>query len=218
MDCFYLCCIFAPVNAEDMKKWLIAIDIIAVLLMVVFAAIGLYQSKSKEYDTAIANVKAYDSYQTGELSNKALQLKVEQLEYFNDSILRSLDSTRKELGIKDKNLKALLYIKSSITKADTITLVDTIFKDTALDIDTACGDAWYRTRVELKYPNFIAVTPFFISKKSVVVSLRKETVNPPKKFWLFRWFQKKHKVVIVDITEENPYVEDEESRYVEIIK
>lgn len=201
-----------------MKKWLVAIDIIAVLLMIAFAAIGLYKSQDSEYKTAVANVKAYDSYQTREAPNRALQLKVEQLEYFNDSILKSLDSTRKALGIKDKNLKSLLYIQSRVTKADTITLVDTIFKDRTFYLDTVCGDAWYRTRIELKYPNFIAVTPFFISKKSVVVSMKKETVNPPKKYWIQRLFQKKHKVVIVDIQEENPYVEDEESRYVEIIK
>lgn len=48
--------------------------------------------------------------------------------------------------------------------------------------------------------------------------MKKETVSAPKKCWLLRLFQKKHKVVQVDIEEKNPYVRDTQSRYVEIIK
>ena len=48
--------------------------------------------------------------------------------------------------------------------------------------------------------------------------MKKETVNPPKKFFLFRWFQKKHKIIQVDVIEKNPYVQNEVSRYIEIVR
>ena len=64
----------------------------------------------------------------------------------------------------------------------------------------------------------IAVQPYFKSEKHIIVSSKKETVNPPKKFFLFRWFQKKHLVVHVDVIEKNPYVGSENSKYVEILK
>lgn len=51
-----------------------------------------------------------------------------------------------------------------------------------------------------------------------VVRSRKETVNPPKKLWLLRLFQKKHRVLNIKVIEKNPYVENSESRYVEIAK
>ena len=150
--------------------------------------------------------------------NTALQLTVEQLEYFKDSVLEDLDNTRKELKIKDKNLKALQQVTSVFTRTDTITLKDTLFKEPTLSIDTLMGDEWYTLDLGLKYPSMIVVKPEFKSKKHIVVSSKKETVNPPKKFFLFRWFQRKMRVIHVDVVEKNPYVQDEGTKYVEIIK
>lgn len=202
-----------------MQKWLI------VAVIVLLAAIGAGWKQLKEagekWKVAEANVKAYSE----ELSvrgnkNTALQLTVDQLRYFNDSVLQALDETRKELKIKDKNLKALQAVKSGFTRADTITITqtDTLFKEPSLNIDTLIGDEWYSLKLGLKYPSMIAVKPYFKSEKHIIVSSKKETINPPKKFFLFRWFQKKMTVVHIDVVEKNPYVEDETSKYVEIIK
>ena len=174
---------------------------------------------NEKWEVATANIKAYDAQLAAEdEKNIALQLTVDQLGYFKDSVLQELDNTRKELKIKDKNLKALQAVKSGFTKRDTITMRDTLFKEPTLAIDTLIGDKWYNVRLGLKYPSMIAVQPYFKSEKHIVVSSKKETVNPPKKFFLFRWFQRKHYVVKVNVKEKNPYVEDESSEYVEIIK
>ena len=174
---------------------------------------------NEKWEVATANMKAYDAQLAAEgEKNIALQLTVDQLGYFKDSVLQELDNTRKELKIKDKNLKALQAVKSGFTKRDTITLRDTLFKEPTLAIDTLIGDKWYNVRLGLKYPSMIAIQPYFKSEKHIVVSSKKETVNPPKKFFLFRWFQRKHKVIHIDVVEKNPYVDDETSRYVEIIK
>ena len=200
-----------------MKNWLIGI--------LIAAGIGIYvmwqqiKDTEEKWKIAEANVKAYAS-QFDEANNKnmALQLTVDQLGYFKDSVLQELDATRKELKVKDKNLKALQQVKSCFTKTDTLVMRDTLFKEPSLSIDTLLGDNWYSLRLGLKYPSMIAVKPEFKSDKHIVVSTKKETVNPPKKFFLFRWFQRKHTIIHVDVVEKNPYVNDETSRYVEILK
>ena len=199
-----------------MNKYLIIA--IIVLLAIIGAMWQQVEHTNSRWEAAEANVKNYDS-QLGYERKKsvAFQLTVDQLKYFNDSIMKALDDTRKELGIKDKNLKALQHVSSGFTRTDTIYHRDTLFRD-PVDIDTLLTDGWYSLRLGLKYPSMIAVKPYFKSEKHIIVSSKKETVNPPKKFFLFRWLQKKMTVVHVDVIEKNPYVECDNSRYIEIIK
>lgn len=129
-----------------------------------------------------------------------------------------MDSIRKVQGIKDKDVKVLQYISSKAEKTDTLILKDTVFVKNMAQVDTVIGDAWYSMRFRLKYPYYIAVTPKFLSQKYITVYMKKETVNPPKKCWLLRLFQKKHKVIMVNVHEQNPYITDSVSRFVEIVK
>lgn len=203
----------------SMKKCLIGI--IACLCVLLYTAAFQYYKANRKWEQAEANVKAYSSLLSDEQENgRALQLSVAQLEYFNDSILKKLDATRKELDIKDKRLKALQYVASDYTVTDTVVVnqVDTLFKEPTLALDTLIGDEWYSLELGLKYPNTIAAKSSFKSEKHIVVYTEKETVNPPKKFFLFRWFQKKHTVTLVEVVEKNPYVTSESQRYIEIIK
>lgn len=148
---------------------------------------------------------------------RSLQLTVDQLDYFNDSILDKLKDTQSKLKIKDKNLKELQYLKTITAKTDTVILTDTIFVEGAC-VDTVVGDEWVKTNLEMCYPNQIVLTPEVKSEKVIIAHLKKETVNPPKKCWLARLFQKKHKVVVVEIEEKNPYMTTKEYRHVEIVK
>ena len=202
-----------------MKKWFILA--ILALLVALTAALEQVKYANARWKTAEGNVKAYASmFEDSEKQSMALQLTISQLEYLKDSVIMELDATRKELKIKDKNLKALQQVKSSFTKTDTIriTQVDTLFREPSLALDTVMGDKWYTLRLGLEYPSTIAVKPEFRSEKHIIVSSKKETVNPPKKFFLLRWLQKKYKVLHIDVVEKNPYVDDERSRYIEIIK
>lgn len=200
-----------------MSKYLIFMNI--VLVAVIVAMWQQVEHANERWKTAVGNIKAY-AMQAKDANGKALalQLTVDQLGYFKDSVLQELDNTRKELKIKDKNLKALQAVSSGFTKTDTITLRDTLFRNPSIAIDTLIGDKWYNVRLGLKYPSMVAVKPYFKSEKHIIVSSKKETVNPPKKFFLFRWFQRKHYVLHIDVIEKNPYVDNESTRYVEIIK
>lgn len=200
-----------------MNRYLIIL--IVVLLAIIGGMWKQVKYSNNKWERAEANVKAYsDLNAQADGKNIALQLTVEQLGYFKDSVLQELDKTRRQLKIKNKNLKAVQSVSSVFTKADTVTLRDTIFKEPTLSVDTVMGDKWYNVNIGLKYPSTITVKPYFKSEKHIIISAKRETVNPPKKFFLFRWFQRKHTVVHVDVVEKNPYVDAESSRYVEIVK
>lgn len=200
-----------------MKKILIA----TIIGLVIALTITTQQAKyaTDKWKIAEANVKSYSSLlDSSKENNVALQYTIEQLKYSKDSILQNLNKVRKELGIKDKQLQTLQYAKSGFQKTDTLTLRDTIFRNPSIKVDTTVSDEWHSTRITLEYPSKITASSSFKSEKYIVAYTKKETINPPKKFFLFRWFQKKHKVLNVDIKEINPYVQEQTSRYVQIIK
>ncbi len=208
---------------ETMKKWIIIILSYVVLIAALAAALRNNNRTEEKWKAAEANVKAYDQLlsETND-KNAAYQLTVDQLSNAKDSLLEKLDDTRKRLKVKDKNLKSVQYISSTFLRTDTITLNDTIFQETVreqpLKIDTVVGDTWFSMRLSIAYPSTFIVTPVVRSEKSIVVSTKRETVNPPKKCWLLRLFQKKHTVLNIDVIEKNPYIANQESRYVEIIR
>ena len=125
---------------------------------------------------------------------------------------------QKELGIKDKRLQQLQYEVSHAQRTDTIILKDTLFRDPQLGLDTIVGDKWFKTNLHLEFPSTIALKPEIELERYTFINGKRETVNPPKKFFLFRWFQKKHTVVEVNVREMNPYVKNKTQRFIQIIE
>lgn len=178
-----------------------------------------YQKLSTEYSTSIENIKAYDAELSGlKDDTKVYKLTIEQLNYFNDSIIKKMKVVQKELGIKDKRLQQLQYEASHAQRTDTIILPDTLFINPQLKLDTIVGDKWFKTNLHLEFPSTIALSPEIELERYTFINGKRETVNPPKKFFLFRWFQKKHTVVEVNVREMNPYVKNKTQRFIQIVE
>lgn len=205
-----------------MKSYLyIGIALLGITSAIIIVVLLNQRSKTeKKWKDAVENAKAYSElFSNSENKNRAFKLTIDQLKNSSDSIFQELNEARKELKIKDSKLKNLQYVSSSFSKVDTITLKgDTVFKDPQLSIDTLLSDKWYSVKVGLKYPSTVTIEPKFLSIKYIVVSAKKETVNPPKRFFLFRWFQKKQIRLNVDVVEKNPYVQNQDNRFVEIVR
>ena len=205
-----------------MVKKYIKIGIGILISFLVVSTYTLYnrnQDFKEEISVLMSNQKAFIAENSSlKDENRVFKFTVDQLNYYNDSILQEMNNIRKSIGIKDKDLNQIQYISTEITKTDTIILKDTIFKETNFKVDTIIGDNWYQLKLGLKYPNTIITSPKFISDKYIIVSSKKETIDPPKKCWLLRLFQKKHTVLKVDIVEKNPYIETKQQRFIEIIK
>ena len=202
-----------------MVKKYIRIGIVILVSLLAISTYTLYTNNQKlkeEISISMSNQKVFITENSSlKEENRVFKFTIEQLNYYNDSILQKMNEVRKELKIKDSNLKQMQYLLSVSTKKDTVLFTDTIFKDKGLAI---IGDKWYNIRLGLKYPNLITTNPTFISEKYIIVNKKKETINPPKKFFLFRWFQRKHWVMEVHIKEKNPYIKEINNKFVEIIE
>ena len=205
-----------------MVKKYISIGIVILMSLLAVSTYTLYnrnQDLKEEISVSMTNQKAFIAENSSlKEENRAFKFTVEQLNYYNDSILQKMNDVRKELSVKDKDLKQMQYLLSEATKKDTVLFTDTVFRDKELALDTIIGDKWYNIRLGLKYPNLIYTEPTFTSEKYIIVNKKKETINPPKKFFLFRWFQRKHWVMEVHIKEKNPYIKEVNNKFVEIIE
>lgn len=199
-----------------MNKYLI---ISIIILVSIISFLGYTNKKlSNQYAIAYENIKAYDAELSGlKDDTKVYKLTIEQLNYFNDSITKKMNEVRKELGIKDSKIKQMQYKLSHIEKSDSLTLPDTIFVN-SFKLDTIMGDEWANNHIIMSYPNKIKITPRFKLESFLFVDAKRETIKPPKKFFLFRWFQKRHTVLNITVKENNPYVETDRQKFIEIIK
>lgn len=205
-----------------MVKKYIRIGIVILVSLLAISTYTLYTNNQKlkeEISISMSNQKAFIAENSSlKEENRVFKFTIEQLNHYNDSILQKMNEVRKELKIKDKNLKQMQYLLSEAQKKDTIVFRDTLFREPTLKIDTLLGDRWYQMKLELRYPSTIITEPKFVSEKYVIVDYKKETINPPKKCAIARWFQKKHKVVEVEVVEKNPYIENKQQRFIEIVR
>ena len=198
--------------------------VVAILALII---IGVRRCKSAEdklegYETnwiALSNENNKNAK-----SSKLYEFKLSQLKYINDSLMNKMDSVRKSLNIKDKNLKGLGYIKSTVRIHDTVLVNRIRDGDKTISIDTTINKKWYQIQLDYRgskcneCKDTLIVSPKVTSEKYVVISTQKEYVDTPKKFWIQRIFQKKDEVIDVKVVETNPYIYSNENRFVKVIK
>lgn len=205
---------------KNLKSYVILITIIIIAGLAIISIKQHKKIKQIENDlsTAVINIKAYES-ENDSLINKNIEYNytVEQLNASTDSLVKELNNVRKILKIKDKNIAELQYIASHTSKADSIFIRDTIFKDKDFYLDTIISDKWAKLQLGLKYPNEIDANYSFNNETIILSSSYKETIEPPHKCWLIRLFQKKHYVTEVEVIQQNPYCENDRHKHIKIV-
>ena len=205
-------------------KWKIKL-IIGLIIVAIIVGLGttvvVMNNRIDKLNTEVAeattNIKAY------ELENLALkdntiefQYTIEQLNHSKDSLNQKINKLRKDLKIKDKDIQKLQYVLSENQKKDSIIVHDTLFIE-KVKIDTTLSDDWSKLHLQLEFPNKVVTEYSFKNESLVTTYLKKETVKPPHKCIFVRWFQKKHKMIYVEINEQNPYCEIKEQKFINII-
>ena len=167
---------------------------------------------------ATNNNKAYEA-ERDSLKDNVIQFQftIEQLNHSNDSLLNRLNEVRKKLKIKDKEINELQYFASLSQKSDSIFVHDTIFQKGVV-LDTLIGDDWSSLAIHAEYPGILNVDYSFKNSTVVLMHNSRVTVEPPKKCWLLRLFQKKQTIVEIDVVQENPYCINQEQKFLKIIK
>jgi hypothetical protein len=135
------------------KIKLILICIVTVILLTLGITVAIQSKRisnlNESLSNSINNEKALLlKNDNNESEIRSLKLSVEQLDYFNDSIIEKLNQARKELKVKDADLKELQYLKTLATKTDTVFIPDTIFVEKT-NLDTTMGDEWYQLNLQL---------------------------------------------------------------------
>ena len=205
-------------------KWKIKL-IIGLIIVAIIAGLGTtvavmnnrIDKLNKDVAEAATNIKAY------ELENLALkdntiefQYTIEQLNHSKDSLNQKINKLRKDLKIKDKDIQKLQYVLSENQKKDSIIVHDTLFIE-KVKIDTTLSDDWSKLHLQLEFPNKVVTEYSFKNESLVTTYLKKETIKPPHKCIFVRWFQKKHKMIYVEVNEQNPYCEIKEQKFINII-
>ena len=205
-------------------KWKIKL-IIGLIIVAIIVGLGttvvVMNNRIDKLNTEVAeattNIKVY------ELENSALkdntiefQYTIEQLNHSKDSLNQKINKLRKDLKIKDKDIQKLQYILSENQKKDSIIVHDTLFTE-KIKIDTTLSDDWSKLHLQLEFPNKVVTEYSFKNESLVTTYLKKETIKPPHKCIFVRWFQKKHKMIYVEINEQNPYCEIKEQKFINII-
>lgn len=200
-----------------MKKYTVFIKLILIISFVgIFIGILINNSNLK------SSIELYDNnFKALNLENNSLKKDIiaykfnaEQLEYINDSIITALNNTRKELGIKDRQLKQMQNIKTEVFIKDSVFLRDTIFNNPLFNLDTLLGNDWYKIKLHLEYPSKINIDVKYKSDLTAFAYTSKEIVGTPKKCWLGRMFQKKYKVIRVEVNDKNPYSIIKEKKFI----
>ena len=196
------------------------------IILALFVGLGLtasFQNKRiKELNESLIvatnNNKAYEA-ERDSLKDNAVQFQftVAQLNHSNDSLVNRLNEIRKQLKIKDKEIDQLQYFASTTQKVDTVFTTDTIFQ-VGVALDTLLGDDWSQLAIHAEYPNLLSADYSFRNSTVVIMHDSRVTIDPPKKCWLARLFQKKQTIVEIDVVQENPYCINREQKFIQVVK
>ena len=122
-----------------MKKY-IRIALVVAFLLSALSTAFLYRQNNILQDklsVSVSNEKAYaDENSILKDKNRVFQFTVDQLEYYNDSLLTKMNDVRKELQIKDRDLKQMQYLLSEAQKKDTVISRDTLFRVPLINVVT----------------------------------------------------------------------------------
>ena len=204
-----------------MKKWIYIIFSILLSLFILYFINTIKNNKKLrgEIDIYNQNIETLlHTRDTLEISNRALLINTDLLNDSNDSLIRELNKIRKDIKIKEKEIESLHKINLIGNKKDSLIVKDTIFRDKLINIDTTIRDKWSAVNIKLEYPSTIKIDMTMMSDLSIFTYNRKEPIKKPKKTKLGRFFQKKRKVLEVEVVENNPNIVIKQNKCIKIIK
>lgn len=190
-----------------------------VLLIAIIGILFAYNRKLFKDLSNTTTIKDAYEIENSNLQRAKMEMKMTlaDLELSIDSLNQKMLAVVKDNKIKTKRIQNLQYQLEHIEKADTVFIRDTIFKEPGFVLDTCLMDKWAKTDIHLQYPGTIAVKSEFNNEKYVIINTKRVPIKK-RKWFLPRWFTRKHTVVEVTVVDQNPYVKTEKQRYIEIVK
>lgn len=190
-----------------------------ILFIILLFSVGANIVWSNRYKSErIDNDRNRNNYKSviEEKNQKYIQqsLTINEIKQSNDSLIKELNSVRKELDIKDKQLLEMTLIKEEVKHADSVVITDTIFIKN-FKLDTIVGDKYLSMKLNFEYPNTIKYEPTISNNKFIYTKVTKEYAKPKKIFPLFL-FQRKVNVVEIIVKDDNPYFKNKTIKHIKI--
>lgn len=197
-------------------------NIFTKLLLAAVLALGLtcvwQGNKIKTQDARISqiynNYKYYESqFNNTEKQNRVLQLTVNELKLSKDSLVQAVNKAKKELKVKDQNLKEAHVINTEMKDTTTVKIITKevdFTKELKLNslttITVSRKDSILTTILDLKNQQILIVE----EKKEY----RNKYKNGWQRFWHFDW--KKDKVQKYQIKNTNDLINVTETRVIKV--
>lgn len=187
-----------------MKTTIIIVVSYIILISALIVSVEAFLGKAKQVKIDQANEKAYTDTikitrdnQGREIAEKyALQKDVTELRRSKTKEVADLTKRLKDGDLKLKNLLATATIETKI--------------DTSLKVPRKSTDSTYIFTFNPEFIIKVGVesdsawcNPYLTNRQDLDIADKRETINPPLKFFLWRWFQKRHIVVKVVVRNSN---------------
>lgn len=193
--------------------------IILLLLFFIFYQFKVISTKNTQISNLSTNVEAY-SNEAAKYNKQNIEYKltIDQLQTSVDSIDQKLDSVRNKLKIKDKQLSNASYIATNTT--DTIEIqvpVETIKKDTFC---ITFSKQPLTKIVVCRKDSILNCMPFISNEQYIFAENKKMYIRSYNSFFKRLWKMdfKKHIISIITITNTNPDVTVNKSKFINIIE
>lgn len=201
---------------------------ILAIVAIVAVSFGLYYRNqntqlNKKVSDQATNIKSMDytmvsvKDELGKWHSNSIQQNttIDGLKQSKDSLSQSIVKLAKDYHIKLNSVVAAASIKTEL-KADTSvrSSPNIVQKDTTFDLS---NEPFIIETIHLSKDSLDRELQVF-NKQNLVWYTKRETIDPPKSFFLFRWFQKKHDVTYVDIINDNPFIQTTNQKFQIITK
>lgn len=209
-----------PILIKSLVNWLsnnirvVTVSIISLLVVTIFIQHKQLDKKNTEIERLFNNVKAYEQLvDTNGEKNRVLQLTINELKNSRDSLIQQIDSTKKELKIKDKNLKSANVINTVIR--DT---VRTVIKHKQIDFNETLK-LNPLTIIKISRKDSILTAKLDITNQQILfVEEKKEYKRKYKNGWVRFWHFdfKKIRTRKYQIVNSNPLIKISDTRIIEV--
>lgn len=190
----------------------VAVIIISILTAIVFLQHNQIEKKNKQIDKVTNNYLFYqEQYDCKDKETRLLKLNINEFKETSDSLIQHLNTVKKELKIKDKQLKQAQMQNQEIKLDTTIIVKDNDFIKEIKPNDLT-------SLIIIKKDSILTAKLNIINEQSLFISSKKEYKNVYKNWFqrLIHFDYKKRNIYKYQIHNSNSIIKITKSRLIEI--
>ena len=203
----------------NIKYVIIGLIILILSSIVIVQRINLQKTR-ENLEVSRNNEKAYangisiwqDKYNQEHAKTRVFEESINSFKNSADSVNKKILKQLELQGIKLKKLDQIVYQEVKIDTSLNKIINIPIMPDTVIDL----SNQWV-TNVLTLSPTLVKSDIKLENELFGTFTKKKETIQTPKKFFLFRLFQRKHTVIEADFYNTNPLIRTKNQKIIQIV-